>query len=146
MKINLKSGIDNLLFGMKEKDVKALYGEPDKTYKDDDKNNIWLYNSGMLRLTFYADEDFRLGYIIASNPNLDLFGSKVIGQEWKAAEKLTGDNKVKSFEKENFDTYENYFNEDNWVIFQVEFGKVVKVELGATINLKDDEFDWKFNA
>lgn len=131
---------------MKEKDVKVLYGEPDKIYKDDDKNNIWLYNNAMLRLTFYADEDFRLGYIIASNPNLELFGNKVIGQEWKAAEKLTADNKVKGFEKENFDTYENYFNEDNWVIFQVEFGKVVKVELGATINLKDDEFDWKFNA
>lgn len=146
MNINLKSGIDKLLFGMKEKDVKALYGEPDKTYKDDDKNNIWLYNSAMLRLTFYADEDFRLGYIIASNPGLELFGTKVIGQEWKATEKLTADNKVKGFEKENFDTYENYFNEDNWVIFQVEFGKVVKVELGATINLKDDEFDWKFNA
>lgn len=146
MKINLKSGIDKLLFGMKEKDVKALYGEPDKTYKDDDKNNIWLYNNAMLRLTFYADEDFRLGYIIASHPELELFGQKIIGQEWKTAEKLAEANKVKSFEKENFDTYENYFNESNWVIFQVEFGKVVKVELGATINVKDDEFDWKFKA
>ncbi|MGV3461022.1 MAG: hypothetical protein ACO1N9_11290 [Flavobacterium sp.] len=146
LKINLKSGIDKLLFGMKEKDVKALYGEPDKTYKDDDKNIIWLYNAAMLRLTFYADEDFRLGYIIASHPELELFGQKIIGQEWNAAEKLAGDNKIKAFEKENFDTYENYFNEANWVIFQVEFGKVVKVELGATINSKDDEFDWKFNA
>jgi hypothetical protein len=146
MKINLKSGIDKLLFGMKEKDVKALYGEPDRTYKDEDKNIIWLYNNEMLRLTFYADEEFRLGYIIASHPDLELFGQKVTGQEWKAAEKVADANKVKGFEKENFDTYENYFNEASWVIFQVEFGKVVKVELGATINVKDDEFDWKFNA
>lgn len=131
---------------MKEKDVKALYGEPDRTYKDEDKNNIWLYNNAMLRLTFYTDEDFRLGYIIASSPELEFFGEKVIGQDWKAAEKLADANKVKGFEKENFDTYENYFNEANWAIFQVEFGKVVKVELGATINVKDDEFDWKFNA
>jgi hypothetical protein len=146
MEINLKSGVDKLLFGMKEKDVKALYGEPDKTYKDEDRNIIWLYNSAMLRLTFYADEDFRLGYIIASHPELELFSQKIIGQDWKGIEKFAGDNKIKAFEKGSFDTVDNYFNEANWVIFQVEFGRVVKVELGATIDVKNDEFDWKFKA
>ena len=47
MKINLKSGIDKLLFGMKQNDVIAIYGKPDKNYKDEDDNLI-LENGKML--------------------------------------------------------------------------------------------------
>jgi hypothetical protein len=145
MKINLKAGVGELLFGMKEKDVKAVYGEPDRVYKDEDKNIIYLYNALKLRLTFYQDEDLRLGYIITSNPGLELAGVKIIGQKWGDVQKLANDNKIKSFEKENFDAADNYFNEANWIIFQVEFDEVIKVELGAVIK-PDDEFDWKFKA
>src|SRR3954469_9654952 len=80
MKVNPKYGIDKLLFGMKQKDVEALYGKPDKQFKDDDKNIIAVYNELKCRLTFYEDEDFRFGYIISSNPELELFGNKVIGR------------------------------------------------------------------
>ena len=62
MVVHLKSGVDKLLFGMKEKDVKILYGEPDKQFKDEDKNIIYLYNEKKLRLTFYQDEEFRQHY------------------------------------------------------------------------------------
>jgi len=142
MKINLKSGVDKLLFGMKEKDVKALYGEPDRQYKDDEKNNIYIYNNKKLRLTFYQDEDFRLGYIIASHPELQLSGTNVIGANWEEFNAAVND-KLPAFEKESFDTIDNHFNEANWIIFQVEFEEVIKIEIGATINNKD-EFDWKF--
>lgn len=145
MKINLKSGIGELLFGMKEKDVKAIYGEPSKVYKDEDKNIIYLYSDLKLRLTFYQDEDMRLGYIVTSNRDLELAGGKIIGHKWADVQKLATDNKVNNFETENFDTADNYFNEANWIIFQVEFDEVVKLELGAVIK-PDDEFDWKFKA
>jgi hypothetical protein len=51
----------------------------------------------------------------------------------------------KSWEIEDFDSTENHFNESNWLILQSEFGLVVKVEIGAIINDKD-EFDWKFSS
>lgn len=143
MKIKLKSGIDGLLFGMREKDVKELYGNPSRSYKDDEDNTIYLYNDKKLRLTFYADEGFRLGYIIASHPDTELSGTKIIGQEWPVLEAQLQQNGLKAFEHETFDSVDNYFNEDNWTIFQVEFGTVVRVEVGAIINAKD-EFDWKF--
>lgn len=145
MKINLKSGVGELLFGMKEKDVKALYGEPSRQFKDDDDNIIYLYDDKKLRLTFYQDEDLKLGYIIISNRSAEIFGSKVIGEKWTTIEALAKQNGLKDFEKESFDTIDNEFNEANWVIFQVEFQDVIKIELGATIN-KDDNFDWKFKA
>lgn len=145
MKINLRSGIGELLFGMKEKDVKALYGEPDRSYKDEDKNVIYLYNDKKLRLTFYQDEEFRLGYIIGAHPELELFSAKVVGEKWVALEERLRNNRIAGLENETIDASETYFNEANWIIFQVEFGEVTKVELGAIINAKD-EFDWKFKA
>lgn len=145
MKINLKFGVGELLFGMKEKDVTAIYGEPNRKFLDDDKNVIYLYNDKKLRLTFYQDEDLRLGYFIISNPSAEIFGSKVIGESWTAIEAAAKTNGLKEFETETFDTIDNQFNETNWVIFQTEFNEVIKIEMGATIN-KDDEFDWKFKA
>jgi hypothetical protein len=145
MKINLKHGIDKLIFGMKQKDVRAIYGQPDRNYKDEDDNVIFAYNAIKSRLTFYKEEDFRLGYIVVSNPSLDLFGNKVINKEINEVKKELAAKGVTKFTQEEFDTFENYFNEDNWIIFQTEFDEVVKIEVGAIINQKD-EFDWKFKS
>ena len=49
MKINPKNGIDKLLFGMKQNDVIALYGNPEKEFKDEDSNIIYLYNCCRVR-------------------------------------------------------------------------------------------------
>ncbi|MFM1753847.1 MAG: hypothetical protein RLZZ236_786 [Bacteroidota bacterium] len=143
MKINLKHGIDKLLFGMKQKDVEAIYGKPDRNYKDEDDNQILVYNTLKSRLTFYQEEDFKLGYIVASGSDLELFGNTIIGKKIAEVKKdLTAKN-ITKFTQEEFDTFENYFNEENWIIFQTEFEEVVKFEIGAIINAKD-EFDWKF--
>ena len=143
MKINLKNGIDKLLFGMKQNDVVALYGKPNRNYKDEDDNVILAYNTLKMRLTFYQEEDLKLGYIVASSPDLELFGNKFIGKPISEVKKELVAKNITKFTQEDFDTYENYFNEDNWFILQTEFDKVVKFEIGAIINAKD-EFDWKF--
>jgi len=143
MKINLKNGIEKLLFGMKQNDVTALYGKPDRNYKDEDDNVIFAYNKLKMRLTFYKDEEFKMGYIVASSPDLDLFGNKVIGKKITEVKKELASKGITKFTQEDFDTFENYFNEENWIILQTEFDEVVKFEIGAIINAKD-EFDWKF--
>lgn len=143
MKINLKNGIDKLLFGMKQNDVIALYGKPTKQYKDDDENVVFLYNAQKLRLTFYMEEDFKLGYIIGSDADLQVLDIKVIGRKIAEVKKDLAVKGLTKWTEEEFDTFENSFNEDNWMILQSEFGDVVKVEVGAIINDKD-EFDWKF--
>jgi len=143
MKLNPKYGIDKLLFGMTQKDVESLYGKADKQFKDDDKNIILVYNQPKLRLTFYEDENFRLGYLISSNPELILFDKKVIGRPAAEVKQELLAQHFKSWEQEDFDLAENHFNEDHWLILQAEFGAIVKVEIGAIINNKD-EFDWKF--
>lgn len=142
MKINPKNGIGELLFGMKQQDVVALYGQPDKQFEDDEANMIFLYNKEKLRLTFYEEEDFRLGYIITSNPGATLLDKKVIGQDVEALKEVLP---FKSWEQEDFDATENHFNESNWLILQSEFSEVIRVEVGAIIN-SFDSFDWKFKG
>ena len=142
MIITLKNGIDKLLFGMKQKDVEALYGKPNKQYNDEDGNSICLYNLQKWSLTFYEDEDFRLGYIICSHPEVTILDKKVIG---KNVEKIKVELPFKSWTKEDFDTTENHFNESNWLILQSEYNDIIRVEIGAIIN-DNDEFDWKFKS
>jgi hypothetical protein len=142
MVINLKNGIDELLFGMKQKDVEALYGRPDKQYKDEDGNIICLYNQQKWSLTFYEDEEYRLGYIICSHPEITILDKKVIGRN---IDEVKGELPFKSWGKEAVDIMEQHFNESNWLILQTEYNDITRVEIGAIINDKD-EFDWKFKA
>lgn len=142
MTINLKNGVEKLLFGMKQKDVESLYGKADKEYKDEGGNVICLYNAQKWSLTFYEDEDFRLGYIICSNHEATVLDRKVIGRN---IEVVKNELPFKSWTKEDFDTTENHFNESNWLILQSEYDDIIRVEIGAIIN-DSDEFDWKFKA
>jgi hypothetical protein len=144
MKINLKNGVDQLLFGMLQKDVIAVYGKPTKSYKDEDDNVILLYNDQKFRLTFYVEEGLKLGYIVSSNENLTLSEKKIIGKTMETIKKDLAPKGLTKWDEESFDTYENYFNEDYWMIVQTEFGFAVKVELGAII--VKDEFEWKFKS
>jgi hypothetical protein len=143
MKINPKNGIDKLIFGMKQNDVIAIYGKPNRNYKDEDDNVIFAYNALKIRLTFYKEEELKLGYLVASSPDLELFGNKVINRKIGDIKKELAQKGITKFTQEEFDTFENYFNEENWIILQTEFDEVVKFEIGAIINDKD-EFDWKF--
>jgi len=95
-------------------------------------------------LTFYEDEEYRLGYIISSNLDLELFDQKIISQPIQSIEDLLKSKNFKALEVESFDSVDNYFNESNWMIFQVEFNQIIRFELGAVFNDKEDEFDWKF--
>jgi hypothetical protein len=143
MKINPKIGIDKLIFGMKQNDVIAIYGKPNRNYKDEDDNVIFSYNTLKIRLTFYKEEELKLGYLVASSPDLELFGNKIINRKITDVKKDLAQKGITKFTQEEFDTFENYFNEENWIILQTEFEEVVKFEIGAIINDKD-EFDWKF--
>lgn len=141
MKIDPKNGIDKLVFGMKQSDVEAIYGKPNKHFKDDDGNIIYLYNQHKLRLTFYEEEDFRLGYLIISNPDAVLLDHKIIGKNVK---EVLNELPFKNWETEDFDTTTNHFNESNWLTIQSEFDEIIRIELGAIINDNTDEFEWKF--
>ncbi len=144
MEIKLKYGIDNLLFGMKEQDVIKILGKPDSSYKDEDENVVFMYNSRKLRLIFYKEEDFRLGYMTTSNSAVKLFNSFLIGKDWSEVYPILEKNKIKPFEMDVNEGLVSYFNETNWLFFHVDYIEIVKIELGAVFKENEDDFDWKF--
>lgn len=144
MNINPKNGIGELLFGMKQQHVITLIGKPSKQFTDEEKNVVYLYNQYKLRLTFYEEEEFRLGYMVISHPDTTLFDKKVIGSAPKDIQKEAPERVYKSWEIADEDGVESYFNEDNWLMLISEFDEITKVEVGAII--ENDEFDWKFSG
>lgn len=143
MEIKLKYGIDNLLFGMKEQDVTKILGKPDTQYKDEEENVVFMYNARKLRLIFYKEEAFKLGYMTTTNPVVKLFNTTVIGKNWSDVYSLLEKNKIKSFETDTVEGMISYFNEENWLFFHVDYNEIVKIEVGAVFSDKD-EFDWRF--
>ena len=143
MEIKLKYGIDNLLFGMKEQDVTKILGKPDTQYKDEEENVVFIYNARKLRLIFYKEEDFKLGYVTTTNSVVKLFNTTIIGKNWSEVYPVLEKNKVKSFETDTSEGMMSYFNEENWLFIHVDYNEIVKIEVGAVFSDKD-EFDWKF--
>ena len=129
---------------MKEQDVIKILGKPDSSYKDEDENVVFIYNSRKLRLTFYKEEDFRLGYMTTSNSMVKLFNTSLIGKNWSEVYPILEKNKVKYFESDTSEGILSYFNEENWLFFHLDYNEIVKIELGAVFKEKEDDFDWKF--
>lgn len=141
MELKPTLGIDQLKFGMKPKDVEKIYGKPSKTFLDDDNNIIWVYDSKKWRLTFYEEEDNKLGYITTTSDLLTYQKQNLINQPIQNV--LGYFKNIPKWEKESEDILTQYFHEDTWLFIHEEFGTVIKVEIGAII--KDlDTFDWKF--
>ena len=144
MEIKLKYGIANLLFGMKPNDVEKCLGKPDKKTTDDDKNTIYIYTNLKLKLTFYIDEELRFGYFATTNPSVTIFNVSVISKHISLVMKELENHKITKWETSEDENYVYYFNESNWITLQTEFDEVVRVEIGAVFNEKEDEFDWKY--
>lgn len=142
LSLKLKKGIGLLLFGQTTKQVEAILGKPSLSFDDEDYNKIWLYNELKLRLTFYADEDFKMGYLICSHPEMTLFEEKIYQKSIEELLNLLKHKGIHTFEEEQFDSVFNHFNEDNWIILQSEFGVLTKIELGV-VQKNLDEFDWQ---
>ncbi len=138
MKILLKQGIGDLRFGMTKKQVEQLLGKPSKHFEDEDSNEIFVYNSQKLVITFYEEEDFKLGYLTVSSSEVLINENPIIGKTINQVKTLLPD--FKKWDFQDFDTFEHYFDEENWLILVCEFGEITKVEIGAVI--KDDEFVW----
>lgn len=145
MEVRLKFGLDQLLYGMKQNNVEQIYGKADFQFFDEDENVVLVYNKLKAKLTFYVDEDFKLGYITTSNSELTFFGTNVLGKSKSEVLELFKTNKIEKWETEIVEGEEMLFNEDNWVFLYFDYNELIKIEIGAVFN-NQDEFDWKFKA
>ena len=139
MDIKFKYGIGELVFGMIQEEVLATIGEPDEIRQDDNSESkfYFIFNDLQLRLTFYKNENGKLGYIESSNPNLQFDGKLVINKKIEDVKNDIIKNQISKWEKSEYHSFTTYYDEVNWLTITVEYNKVVSVELGVTF--KDDE-------
>lgn len=143
MEVKLGIGIGEIKFGMKQEDVKLIFGNPDKVQIDDDfedREPMHQFNNINSRITYYSKEDLKLGYIRSSNKELTFQSSKLIDS---SISELANFFKNLKFEEEEFDFWVDHFNEENWLLIRSEYGKIKEIELGVPfIQNSDEEYNW----
>jgi hypothetical protein len=143
MEITLKKGIGDFTFGMKEEDVKAKLGKPDKIYQDEEDENelIYQYNKSKLKFTFYQEHEGKLGYIRCSNPALTHQGKSILHVPVEKVIKEIFGTRIKDWQEEDYNSFATYISEEYWLVLNAEYDEVTDVELGVPFK-NDDEFDW----
>ncbi len=74
-------GINNICFGVSEKQAINILGKPDKAYITDSGCKRLQFNNLQIELSFEPDNNNLLGWLEIHYPNATLFGKKLIGKE-----------------------------------------------------------------
>ncbi|MGB5818166.1 MAG: hypothetical protein WBG90_01685 [Saonia sp.] len=143
MELKPKIGIDNLKFGMTQKDILEILGIPDRKRidEDDEEQILFEFNRLKIRLTFYLNEENRLGYIRSNNPDLTFNGMKIIGSKIEYAKKEIFGEIISDWEVEEYDFFLTHSDDNVWVTLNEEFGEVSSVEVGVTFS-DGENYDW----
>ena len=142
MNIKLKTGIDNLKFGMTRKEVINELGDPTNIMTDEDEENeiILEYFDKKFKLTFYQSENDRFGYFRSKNKELSFEGKRIINEPIKKVKNEIFKN-INEWEFDDYGSFQTFFNEENWMTLHVEYGEVYEIELGVTMD-ENDEYQW----
>ena len=122
MEIKIGRGLDNLIFGMTQDEVKSTLGQPNKiNYCELDWGIVYYFNNKLLKTTFEEDYDLRLFTIEVFNSEVIFLNQRVIGQPKEKIEQLLNENGYSSFIYEDYDTFDTFFCESINATFYFEF-------------------------
>ncbi len=135
-------GIGTVLFGWSEAEVQALLGPADKARTvevvDNKEERRLVYHR--LRCSFWFQED-RLHWICCANPDLVLFGSKLVGREKEEVLHLCGQHVSDTLDSEDYLEWESHTLEESWLELQFYYGTLREVCFGHLYG-DDDEPVW----
>ncbi len=136
-------GIEDITFGMTPEDVHRLLGNPDKSITDSDYEERYIveYNKYYLRLIFYKDEGHKLGYIHTKHPNTVYKNHTIIGKTINEVQNTVFAELGIIWEKDTYDFWNCYYNDNFWITLNEEFGRIKEVEIGVNID-EEDNFVW----
>ena len=123
--------------------VEQKLGKPDRIFvpEDDEDEFIYQYNGLQMMLTFYKQENDRLGYIRSSNPAITYNGVLLLNQPVKDI--MNGAMKdIKNWQIEKYDFFDTYLNEKDWLVLNVEYERISDLEMGVPVE-GDNLYLWK---
>jgi len=131
MQILIGNGINNLIFGLTEREIISTHGEPDKKYTDEYGDIYIQYNSLETTLKLEKENDFILGWLETSNTNTRLYEiSPWQLQQEELVSKL--ENILsESPETEDYDSFESVIFNNSWLELQFEYEKLKQINIGV---------------
>jgi len=143
MEVTIGIGLDNLVFGMTQDDIKTLLGEPNKISDLElDFAIIYYYNEKMLKTKFDKDENLRLYSIEVFKPDVLMFDQKVIGQTKEQITSILKNLGFSELEFEDYDTFDTVFSEKIWTTFCFEFDRLVSFEFSPLFEEDGETIIW----
>jgi hypothetical protein len=142
MEIKIGIGLDNLIFGMSQDEVKSILGMADKITETEKEEGIVCYfNKLLIKTKFDKNEDCRMYSIEVFNPEAIMFGQKIIDADMQKILKILESNDCEKIEREDYDTFETIFCEEIWSTFLFEFDRLRSVEFSPLFG-DDDKIIW----
>lgn len=142
MDIQIGRGLDQYIFGLKESDVIQLLGNPDKISTEERDNRIvYYYNNVRSKFFFDIESDDKLISIETSNPNVYLFGKKIIGMHSAEIEELLNANGISVTEYESCWSFDDIFCEEIWMLFTFCYDRLKELEF-SILNDEEDCLVW----
>ena len=125
MEVKIGIGLDDIVFGMSQEEVKSILGLPDKVYEFEEiKAIVYCYNKFLIKIYFDRREYLKLYTIEVSNPEAVMFGQKIIGKEKKEVLDILSANGHTQFEHDDQDFLEFFLCESIWSSFSFEFDRL----------------------
>jgi len=138
MEIKIGIGLDNLVFGMSQEEVKNTLGEPDKVNEREMDNAIvYYFNNELIKAKFDEEEDLKLYSIEVHNPEVLMFNKKVMNLTKGEIESLLINNGYTKIKHQDYDTFDTIICEEIWTTFEFGFNRLRNIEFSPLF--KDEE-------
>ena len=142
MEIKIGIGVDNLVFGMSQEEVKGIVGEPNKITEIEECGWILYYfNDLLIKTIFDKNEDCKMYSIEVFNPRMLMFNQKIINEGKSKILELLHLNGYYEIEEEEYDFFETVFCREIWTTFTFEFNRLRSIEFSPLFK-KDGKFIW----
>ena len=139
MNITQGNGLSDLYFGLKEKDIIQLCGEPDKVVIQESGNRDLYFNELMIVCKLESENDYILGWIEVHNPKATMFEKELFNMDLKTILAVLKEKLNEEPEVTDYESFETYYYDKSEVELQIEFGKLKNINFGYLFDINDQQ-------
>lgn len=125
-------GVDDLVFGLSEQEIRSRLGTPDLIDEawNDENELIYQYNEHKLRLSFYYEDNGQLSYIRCANESIRYNNHPIIGQNIKTIISDIFKIEDSNWEIEEYEFHQCYYSKKLNLSINVQYDSVTDIEIG----------------
>lgn len=142
MEVNVGVGLDNLIFGMSQEEIKSILGEPNKINNDElDYGIVYYFNKEMITTKFDEEEGLKLYSIDVYNTDVILLKQKIIGKSIEDIKNILIKNGYSNFEYEDYHSFDILYCEEICATFMFEFNRLKSIEF-SPLYINENDIAW----